>query len=228
MLVNADFSRRAVVASESFEWVRSPQNGVERVMLDRVTGASGHEKARATSLVRYARDSHFPRHTHDGGEEILVLSGCFSEDEAHYPAGWYLRNPPGSSHRPASREGALIFVKLGQMMPSDQRSVRIDTYAPDAWKREQGREVCPLFADEDERVMLARLAPGERVLTDAVKGAELLVLDGEVIAEHTHLLRGGWLRLPAGTHRDVFAGAGGAMIYLKRGAFRGLPIEVSS
>jgi anti-sigma factor ChrR (cupin superfamily) len=178
--------------------------------------------------VRYARDSRFPRHTHDSGEEILVLSGCFSEGDAHYPTGWYLRNPPGSSHEPASQEGALIFVKLGQMRPCDQRSVRIDTYAPDAWKREQGREICPLFADEEERVMLARLGPGERLFADAVAGAELLVLDGEVIAERTHLLRGGWLRLPAGTHRDVIAGARGATVYLKTGAFRGLPQEVSS
>ncbi|WP_200813829.1 cupin domain-containing protein, partial [Mycobacterium avium] len=50
MLINADFTRRAIVASQQCQWVASPQDGVERVMLDRV----GAEKARATSLVRYA------------------------------------------------------------------------------------------------------------------------------------------------------------------------------
>ncbi len=56
-------------------------------MLDRI----GREQARATSLVRYAPDSVFPEHTHPGGEEILVLSGTFTENGTDYPAG---RTPP--------------------------------------------------------------------------------------------------------------------------------------
>ncbi len=55
MLINADFTRRAALAPEHYQWVPSPQNGVERVMLDRV----GAEKARATSIVRYAPESYF-------------------------------------------------------------------------------------------------------------------------------------------------------------------------
>src|SRR3546814_16557859 len=80
MFINADFSLRAVVASHQYQWVASPQAGVERVMLDRLGG----EKARATSIVRYAPSSRFPRHQHPGGEEILVLSGTFSAGNAHY------------------------------------------------------------------------------------------------------------------------------------------------
>jgi len=56
MLINADFSLRVVVAPSQHQWVRSPQSGVERVMLDRVGG----EQARATSIVRYAPGSYFP------------------------------------------------------------------------------------------------------------------------------------------------------------------------
>lgn len=67
MRLNADFSRRAIVTPEQYQWVASPQSGVERVMLDRV----GEEKARATSIVRYAPGSWFPQHPHPGGEEIL-------------------------------------------------------------------------------------------------------------------------------------------------------------
>lgn len=69
MLVNADFSRRVSIKPEDYHWVASPQVGVERVLLDRVGG----EVARATSIVRYAHQSHFPRHRHPGGEEIR---GC--------------------------------------------------------------------------------------------------------------------------------------------------------
>jgi anti-sigma factor ChrR (cupin superfamily) len=213
MQVNADFSRRAIVAPGQYHWVASPQGGVERVMLDRVGG----ENARATSIVRYAPASHFPLHQHPGGEEILVLSGTFSEDDQHYPAGWYLRNPPGSAHRPSSFEGALIFVKLRQMAPSEGRSVRIDTRDPAAWTRAGGRDICPLFSGETEQVILERLAPGAPLFTAPVQSAELLVLDGELRAGERPCIRGSWMRLPAGEYPDVVAGANGATLYLKTG-----------
>ena len=73
MRFNADFTQFSMVKREEYQWVKSPQKGVDRVMLDRV----GEEKARATSIVRYAPNSYFPSHSHPGGEEILVLSGSF-------------------------------------------------------------------------------------------------------------------------------------------------------
>ena len=121
MLINADFSQPAIVTPSDYQWVESPQQGVQRVMLDRV----GAEQARATSVVRYAPDSFFPRHQHPGGEEILVLSGTFSDELGHYPAGWYLRNPPGSNHQPFSVEGAVIFVKLPVTAPLAKFACRV-------------------------------------------------------------------------------------------------------
>lgn len=163
MLVNADFAHPAIVAPHQYRWTSSPQGGVERVMLDRV----GAERARATSIVRYASGSRFPRHLHPGGEEILVLSGTFSDENGDYPAGWYLRNPPGSSHQPFSAEGAVIFVKLWQMRSDEDRRVRIDTRDPKAWRHCDGREVRALFADEIESVCLQRVPAGERLLPAA-------------------------------------------------------------
>ena len=49
MRVNADFSKRAVVRPGDTDWVNSPANGVERMMLDRI----GEEVARATTIVRF-------------------------------------------------------------------------------------------------------------------------------------------------------------------------------
>lgn len=211
MRINADFSRRAIVAAQDYRWTASSQGGVERVMLDRV----GAEQARATSIVRYAPDSCFPGHSHPGGEEILVLSGTFSEDDRHYPAGWYLRNPHGSSHQPSSREGALIFVKLRQMQEREQRPVRIDTRAASAWQCQDGREVCPLYADALEQVSLQRLPPGQPVLAAAVNGAELLVLEGSLVEDGKHYEKGSWMRLPAGAYRAISSGAQGVTVYLK-------------
>lgn len=219
MLINADFTRRAALASEHYQWVPSPQNGVERVMLDRV----GAEKARATSIVRYAPESYFPHHMHPGGEEILVLSGTFSADDIDYPAGWYLRNPPNSGHQPYSKEGAVIFVKLWQMPTAETRYVAIDTNDAANWQTQDNREVCQLFSDDSEQVSLQRLKADEALFTDTNKGgAEILVLDGELIdTELTDdaktYTRGGWLRLPVDVIPQIKAGVHGATVYLKTG-----------
>lgn len=213
MLVNPDLSLRAAVEPQQYRWVDSPQPGVERVMLDRCGG----EKARATSIVRYAPGSHFPRHQHPGGEEILVLSGTFSEGGEHYPAGWYMRNPPGSSHQPSSEEGAVIFVKLWQMRANENRHVRIDTRDACAWTAQGGRASCLLFADQDERVSLEHLPAGARVGSGLVEGAEILVLDG-FLHEGAHCYqRGSWIRVPAGEQLDFVAGDAGGTVYLKTG-----------
>ncbi len=219
MLINADFLCRAELTAEQHQWIKSPQNGVERVMLDRV----GAEKARATSLVRYAPNSHFPHHQHPGGEEILVLSGTFSADDKHYPAGWYLRNPPASGHTPYSDEGAVIFVKLRQMLPSENCHVAIDTQDSANWQRVGNREFCPLFSDDSERVSLQRLNAGDILFTEDLMtqtvagGAELLVVEGTLIEGVQTYKQGSWLRWPVGAQPQINAGEEGATVYLKTG-----------
>ena len=218
MLVNADFSRRVIVTPDQYQWVASPQDGVERMMLDRLGG----EAARATSIVRYAPGAGFPRHPHPGGEEILVLSGTFCEGDAQYPAGWYLRNPPGSVHQPFSVEGTTIFVKLWQMQPGEQQHVRIDSRDPASWQQQGNRQVCPLFSDDVEQVCLQRLVPGETLFADAVNGAELLILAGQLVAWGLPCGLGSWIRLPAAETPEIVAGTQGATLYLKTGALNGM------
>jgi anti-sigma factor ChrR (cupin superfamily) len=212
-LLNADFSQRAIVTPDRHAWAASPQAGVERVMLDRV----GAEVARATSLVRYAGGSHFPHHVHGGGEEILVLEGSFAADARHYPAGWYLRSPPGSSHAPYSEHGALLFVKLWQMSPDECDEVRIDTGDPARWVHRDGRERCPLFASEHEQVWLERLRPGQALMLGAVAGAELLVLDGDLGVDGSSCTARSWIRVPPDDVPEVAGGPNGATLYLKTG-----------
>lgn len=214
MRINADFSQRAIVDRRQYQWVDSPQAGVERVMLDRV----GAEKARATSIVRYAPGSDFPRHEHPGGEEILVLSGTFSDADGDFPTGWYLRNPPGTGHAPHSGEGAVIFVKLWQMPADERRSVRIDTGDPANWQRTGGRESCVLFPAAYEQVSLQRVAAGGTIFAAApAGGAELLVLDGAVVLDGERHGQGSWIRLPADDLPALVAGDRGATFYLKAG-----------
>ena len=218
MLINSDFSCRAIVTAEDHRWVASPQPGVERVMLDRIGG----ERARATSLVRYQPRSVFPAHGHPGGEEIFVLSGTFSDSSGNYGPGWYLRNPPGSSHQPSSIDGALIFVKLWQMAEDESTAVRIDTHDPASWHREGAHEVCTLYQSAHEQVSLQKFPSGTPVILDTHDGAELLVLDGQIAEGREHLDRGSWMRLPPGSNCALTAGAGGLTIYLKTGHLKEL------
>lgn len=213
MLVNDDFSLRAIVQAHEYSWVPSPQAGIERVMLDRFGG----EAARATSIVRYAAGSSYPLHAHPGGEEILVLSGTFSEDNRHCPAGWYLRNPPGSVHQPVCKDGATIFVKLWQMPASEREQVCIDTSDAANWQQHGSLAICPLFSCNTEHVALLRLAPGDLLPFRAQLRTELLLLGGQLLLADQVYGQGCWMRLPAGDTPPLQAGTAGATLYLKFG-----------
>ena len=122
-MLNMDLSQRVVIETASQDWIGSPADGVERKPLERTQAESGH----TTSVVRFAPGSRFARHAHPQGEEILVLEGVFSDELADYPAGTYLRNPPGSAHSPFSEHGCTLLVKLDQFVAGDDQRVVIDT-----------------------------------------------------------------------------------------------------
>lgn len=209
--VNADFTRRATVSAEDYRWIQSPQAGVDRVLLDRVGG----ESARATSVVRYAPGSIFPMHHHPGGEEILVLSGSLSDEQGCYPAGFYLRNPPGSSHSPFSPDGAQIFVKLWQMSQDDKTSVRIDTQRPESWSQVVDRDVCNLYESCRESVKLIRLRSGSQLFERGVDSAEVFILRGCMLEGDRRYLAGSWLRLPQTANVELTAAEEGCVVYVK-------------
>ena len=127
MQINTDLSQKLALNCGELPWLASPQKGVERVMLER----DGDEVARATSLVRYAPKSSFSRHQHDLGEEFLVLEGEFQDEHGQYPAGTYVKNPPGSSHTPFTDTGCTLFVKLRYLDPLDVERVVINTHSSD-------------------------------------------------------------------------------------------------
>jgi anti-sigma factor ChrR (cupin superfamily) len=67
------------------------------------------------ALVRWAPGTVFQSHGHASGEEILVLKGVFQDEQGSYGSGTWLRNPPGSIHRPWSGSGCTIWVKTGHL-----------------------------------------------------------------------------------------------------------------
>ncbi|MDJ0824003.1 MAG: cupin domain-containing protein [Rhodobacter sp.] len=205
MKINADFSKRVVVKFDENDWVPSPMPGVERKMLDRI----GEEVARATTIVRYAPGSAFSAHTHDGGEEYLVLDGVFVDEHGDFPKGTYVRNPPTSSHTPSAPQGATILVKLHQFDPADRTQLRVDTTT--------GGTVQPLFTDPREDVRVETWGPGADVTLDAAGGMEVFVIDGGFAEGGDTLGAWDWLRLPVGTATTAKAGPEGARVWVKSG-----------
>jgi anti-sigma factor ChrR (cupin superfamily) len=215
-LVNADFEQRVVLSPPALEdWVRSPMAGVLRRPLDRV----GLEIARATSLVRYLPGSQFKHHTHGGGEEILVLEGVFSDELGDYPAGTYLRNPPGTGHAPHSRDGCTLFVKLWQFTSGDLQPVRIDTRSTQ-WRPGlvPGLSVMPLHEFDGISTALVRWAPDTQFNPHSHPGGEeILVLEGLFRDELGTYPAGTWLRSPRWSRHTPYTAAEGAVIYVKVG-----------
>jgi len=188
-------------------------------MLDRV----GEEQARATSIVRYAPGSRFPRHSHPGGEEILVLEGVFQDEHGDFPAGSYLRNPPGSAHAPGSEPGCTILVKLRQFDQEDRAQVRLDTNGMDYRPVSNGAGVerMDLFRGMGEEVRLERWPPGQRVEEALPGGMEAFVLAGGFREGSEEFGLHGWLRLPAGEALDATAGPEGCELWVKVGHLGG-------
>ncbi|MEX0306831.1 MAG: cupin domain-containing protein [Ruegeria sp.] len=209
MRVNADFTQRVAVHFDQTEWVASPAAGVERKMLDRI----GEEVARATTIVRFAPGSAFSAHTHDGGEEYLVLDGVFQDETGDFPVGSYVRNPPTSSHTPSASEGATILVKLHQFDPNDRTEVR---------RSINGGGDIGLYKDGYEDVQVKSWAAGEQVELDASNGLEVFVIEGSFAEADEEFGAWDWLRLPPGSRSVAVAGEVGARVWIKSGHLGGM------
>jgi hypothetical protein len=181
----------------------------------------GGEVARATSVVRYAPGSAFPRHTHGGGEEVLVLEGVFQDEHGDYPAGTYFRNPPGTSHIPASKDGCTIFVRLWQFRDADRMQI---VRRPVQGQQIQGKQVEPrrgaisstvLFDDGREDVRLEEWRPGEAIKVANTRGLEFFVLSGGMKIGSEVLEAQSWGRLPAGVELNATVAPHGTKIWTK-------------
>lgn len=215
MQVNSDFSQRAVILPEHYHFIDSPLAGVSRMMLDR----AGQEVARATSIVRYAPGSGYSAHTHNGGEEILVLEGVFSDEHGDYPAGTYLRNPPGSAHQPFSKSGCTLLVKLWQFATDDNQQMVLNTQQAN-WLPGlvDGLSVLPLHEHNGVNTALVRWAPNTQFNSHTHPGGEeILVLEGLFCDEYGEYPAGSWLRNPRYSTHTPFTREQGALIYVKTG-----------
>ncbi len=213
MNINTDYNKRVTINHNDLPWIQSPQTGIERRMLERLGG----EIAKATSIVRYGSKSKFPLHTHEYGEEILVLDGVFSDETGDYPEGTYIMNPPGSSHTPFSDSGCTLFVKLRHLGSNKSEREVIDTKTA-SWYQGMvpGLSVMPLMT-QGTGSTLVRWAPQTYFnLHRHYGGEEIFVVEGVFEDEHGIYPKGSWIRSPHMSMHQPFSKQG-CTIFVKTG-----------
>ena len=211
------FARRAqaprVVFGAELPWQPSPSPLVWR---KRLYHSGPPEAGTVTSIVRYDAGARFHGHGHPGGEEILVLSGTFSDERGDFPAGSYMLSPEGFSHAPFSVEGCLLFVKLRQY-PGLDREVVLANVGNGTWsERAPGVRSQTLYHSSryPELIRITELAAGTRLgALELPQGEEIFVLDGELEDEHGRYPAFTWLRFaPGSMHRP--SSASGCRLYV--------------
>lgn len=214
MIINADHRLTIRIDPVTLPWLPSPLPGVTRRLLER----NGAEQARATSIVRYQPGAGFAAHSHPLGEEIFVLDGIFQDEYGVYPAGTYIKNPPGSHHTPFSDAGCTLFVKLRYMQPDDTQRIVVHTHEA-TWLPGlvDGLSVLPLSEFKGEHTALVRWQAGTRFQPHRhYGGEEILVLDGMFQDEHGDYGQGVWLRSPHLSAHQPYSESG-CTIFVKVG-----------
>ena len=102
MLVNKAIER---------EWKATDYPGIERSLF-RNNDAGGR-----SSVVRLSRGSRFPRHAHEGTEEVVVLAGTVRIGGVELSAGDYLFTSAGEEHDVVAVSDASIFVSSQRRTP---------------------------------------------------------------------------------------------------------------
>jgi quercetin dioxygenase-like cupin family protein len=92
-------------------WDATPYPGIERSLF-RLNDSGGR-----SSVVRLAAGARFPRHTHQGTEEVLVLAGAVSIGGVALEQGDYLFTEPGEEHDVVALAEAVILVSSQKATP---------------------------------------------------------------------------------------------------------------
>jgi anti-sigma factor ChrR (cupin superfamily) len=191
-----------VVLGADLPWQASP---APRVWRKRLYHSGPAEAGTVTSIVRYDAGAQFPSHPHPEGEEILVLSGTFSDERGHFGAGSYMLNPEGFRHAPFSREGCVLFVKLRQFPGLDREPILSNIHEGSWRERLPGVRSKTLYASARhvEHMRVTDIAPGVELADVALDGGEeIFVVRGELSDEFGSYPAHTWLRFaPGASHR---------------------------
>jgi anti-sigma factor ChrR (cupin superfamily) len=99
---------RAQVAIDTrkLKWQILDRLGLKRKVLYRQSGFSDR-----VSLLRLEANTRMGPLIHARGAEIFVVEGGYADEHGIYPAGSWLRLPPGHHHSPVSEAGCVLYLK---------------------------------------------------------------------------------------------------------------------
>jgi anti-sigma factor ChrR (cupin superfamily) len=212
--LNADVTLRVVIESAQLPWLDSPAPMVKR----RVLARDGGEVAKTTSVVKYLPGASVRTHHHELSEEIFVLEGSLSDEVGHYPAGTYIKNPPGSCHTPFSKEGCTLFVRVRQTDPKDGKRTVVNTRSAQWFEGlVQGLTVLPLTEFGGQNTAMVRWAPETFFNPHRhFGGEEIFVVEGVFSDEYGSFPAGSWMRSPHLSQHKPFSREG-CLILVKTG-----------
>jgi len=101
--------RHVAIDSNAASW---ESGGPGREVLP-LYGEEGYPES--VRLVRLAPGTELPPHDHPGGEEVFILEGGIEDEAGGYGTGDWLRMPSGSRHQVTSKQGCLMYVKVGHL-----------------------------------------------------------------------------------------------------------------
>ena len=93
------------------QWVATDFPGIERSLF------RNNETGGRSSVVRLKAGARFPRHAHQGTEEVVVLTGTVRIGGEDLAAGDYLFTSPGEEHDVEAISDATIFVSSQKGTP---------------------------------------------------------------------------------------------------------------
>jgi hypothetical protein len=213
--VNVDFNIPVSVETKLIDWQMSSINGNNKKYFERFE----RTKYYITVLIQFPAGRTFRKFGHEGGMELLVLSGVFSDSDGDYGAGSYVRNPAGTYHQPFTSNGCTVLLKLGRFQPMDRKRVVIDTMnSAHRWLpvADPGVSRLALHHFSEEDIYLYRIR-SECWITFKHEnhGLELFICNGSISVKGDLYVPGDWLRYPVGSKVKVSA-VGDVCLYVKK------------
>lgn len=74
--------------------------------------ATCRDTGRVVALIRMAPGCGYPRHRHQGPEDVLVLQGGYRDEAGEHRQGQFVRYEDGSSHGPVALDAGPACVLL--------------------------------------------------------------------------------------------------------------------
>ena len=93
------------------DWKPTDYPGIERALF------RSHEGGGRSSFVRFKQGSRYPRHAHNGNEEVIVISGRASLGGTVMEEGDYLFTQPGEEHDVVALTDCVLFVSSQKPTP---------------------------------------------------------------------------------------------------------------